>query len=132
MQETRGPQARNKYVAAALVVAILVLSLLVVHVTRYEPISAASGFSVLVWDRWLHRLCLAIPTGIECFSDIEHSESPPADPAKTASTSQIEIFQSAGFSDTEILEWVEGEIASYRNQNRDDEELARHLFGGED
>lgn len=111
----------------------LVSALALAHLFRFAPLSERSNFDYsLVWDRWLQRVCVvphAIESQVSCSLsalDRQLSDSPRD---TSAPLTEVERARQAGFSELEVLEYVEKEIKVKRKQGMSDADLAAHLFG---
>lgn len=111
----------------------LVSALALAHLFRFVPLSDRSNFDYsLVWDRWFQRVCVvphSIESQVSCslseldqqLSDSPHDTSAPL--------TMVEETRRAGFSELEVLKYVEKEIKEKRKQGMSDADLAAHLFG---
>jgi hypothetical protein len=114
-------------------VSLLLAMLVIAHLLRYEPMGSANNAQLAtVWDRWLQRVCLISflkDNRLSCSVDAFTKNVPAATGPTKGTFGTIEEMREAGFSEREILDWVDTEIKSKRQQGMSDEALAKHLFG---
>jgi hypothetical protein len=105
----------------------------VAHLLRYTPLPGGGPLGASpVWDRWFQRVCVVSFVGdnrVSCSLDAFTGQFSKPQKEARRSLSQIEELREAGFSEREVLEWVEKELKAKRQQGMSDADLAVYLFG---
>jgi hypothetical protein len=125
-ERTLNEQLQRVAFAALRFGVVLATLLLVLHLFRFVPVGR-QGIVAVVWDRWLHRTCLApAMRPLDC----TEASAVNADNPQISSDeiSLVEKARRAGFSELEILNDIESELAKSRKEGRSDETFAKEYF----
>jgi len=117
----------------ALFLFIVVSGLVVAHFFRFVPMPGGEPFGFYtIWDRWLQRVCVISfvdDNRVSCSREAFQRQSSTPNEAKPRPMSKIEEMRQAGFSDLELLEYVEEQIKIKRREGMSDVDLAADIFG---
>jgi len=87
-----------------------------------------------MWDRWFQRVCVISILGdnqVSCSVEAFTRQFSKANVATPRPMTEVEKLRRAGFSEREVLEWVETALKTKRQQGMSDAALASYLFGDE-
>lgn len=112
---------------------VVVSGLVLAHFYRFTPMPGGEPLSFTpMWDRWFQRVCVVSFAGdnrISCSMETFTGQFEKSNEATPLPRSHIEQLRQAGFSEQEVLEWVEKELKTKRQQGMSDADLAVYLFG---
>ncbi len=117
----------------SVVIISLVCAVALAHLYRFVPLSYGEDLKFqLVWDRWFQRVCVVSFAGanqVSCSMEAFTEQFPDSNNRTSIPLSDIERGRQAGFSELEILKYVEKELKDKRQEGMSDADLAVHLFG---
>jgi hypothetical protein len=112
---------------------VVVSGLVLAHFYRFTPMPGGEPLSFTpMWDRWFQRVCVVSFAGdnqVSCSMEGFTGQFSRSNEATPSPMSKVEQLRRAGFSEREVLEWVENELKAKRQQGMSDTTLAVYLFG---
>jgi len=107
--------------------------LVLAHLYRFTPMPGGEPLSFSpMWDRWFQRVCIVSFAGdnrVSCSMEGFTGQFSKSKEATPRPMTKIEEARLAGFSEPEILEYVEEQIKTKRREGMSDADLAVSLFG---
>lgn len=111
----------------------VVSGLVLVHLFRFTPLPGGEPMSLTpMWDRWFQRVCIVSFAGenrLSCSMEGFTGQFAKSSESSSHSMTRTEELKRAGFSELEIMKYVEEQIKTKRREGMSDEDLAASLFG---
>ena len=105
---------------------VLILALVAAHMYRFEPLpTARSLHATVLWDRWMHQVCVA-----QLFKGGVISCSPDALSASgeaKLSSSRADVLRAAGFTPDEIDAWMNEETKALQANGVSQAQISHYL-----
>lgn len=112
---------------------IVVSGLVVAHLFRFAPMPGGDplGFTPM-WDRWFQRVCVVSFAGdnrLSCSMQAFRGQFAKSKEATLRPMTKLEEARLEGYSELEIMKYIEEQIKTKRHEGMSDADIAVSLFG---